>query len=144
MRSRKKLVSFSLNNLQKGTLGKKDLCLLIHPFIKCSECICLPGIVLGAGNTKAVRHSPLPHSYNSIQCSEAKLIGFKISSYFFFPFPIEPKGNPILNHLPPPTHSFFYAKLKMAIPYYSHNGRDSVCVWLCVICLLFFLNYEYV
>lgn len=59
-------------------------------------------------------------------------------SYFFFPFPIEPKGNPILNHLPPPTHSFFYSKLKMAIPYYSHNGRDSVCVWLCVICLLFF------
>ena len=60
-------------------------------------------------------------------------------SYFFFPFPIEPKGNPIPKHLPPPTHSFScYAKLKMAIPYYSHNGRDSVCVWLCVICLLFF------
>ena len=62
-------------------------------------------------------------------------------SYFFFPFPIEPKGNSIPNHLPPPTHSFsFYAKLKMAIPYYSHNGRDSVCVWLCVICLLFFFK----
>lgn len=41
----------------------------------------------------------------------------------------------------PETLASFHTKLKMAMPSYSHNGIDSVCVG-CV--LLFFLNYEYV
>lgn len=65
---------------------------------------------------------------------QVRLFYFTFFVLFVFLFPLNQKENP--SHKPTPLS--FYAKLKMAISYYSHNGIDSVCVWLCVICFLFF------
>lgn len=67
---------------------------------------------------------------------QVRLFYFTFFVLFVFLFPLNQKENP--SHKPTPLS--FYAKLKMAISYYSHNGIDSVCVWLCVICFLFFFK----